>query len=98
MNMKQTLQPLTRKEHLRFACEIYLWRGMLRNLCARYKKSHYAVKQARRALRELEHLSGVLDDLYCAQFPDNPRPADPDFYDSPYISGAILRTCARDEQ
>jgi hypothetical protein len=44
---------------------------------------------ARRALRELEHLSGVLDDLYCAQFPDNPRPADPDFYDSPYISGAI---------
>jgi len=30
-----------------------------------------------------------MDELYCAQFADNSRPADPDFMDSPYISATV---------
>jgi hypothetical protein len=92
--MKQTTQPLTKDEHLLFAKQIYVLRDALTNFARRHKKGHPAVKQAWRVERELGQLQGVMDDLYCTQFRDNPRPADPDFMDSPYISSAICeRAC-----
>ena len=73
--MKQTTQPLTKDEHLLLAKQIYILREVFRDFTARYKKGHPAVKQTWRTLRELEQLQGVMDDLYCVQFPDNPRPS-----------------------
>ena len=89
--MKQTTQPLTKDEHLLFAKQIYILRDTILAFTARYKKTHYARKQALRVERELQLFRGRMDDLYCSQFRDNPRPADPDFMDSPYISATVIR-------
>jgi hypothetical protein len=87
--MKQTTQPLTKDEHVLFAKQLYFFRDTLVDFASRHKKDSRAVWHIRRILRELGQLQGIMDGVDCAQFPDNPRPADPDFMDSPYISSTI---------
>ena len=82
-------EPLTKAEHLRFAKQIYVLRDAIFDFTARYKKTHQARNQALRVERELSLFRSRMDDLYCSQFEDNPRPADPAFMDSPYFSATV---------
>ena len=95
--MKHTDRPLTKEEHLLFAEQLYILRDALMNVALRHKKGHPAAKQAVRTERALNHLRCVMDDYYCAQFPDDPRPADPGFMDSPYYSAKICERVERSQ-
>lgn len=78
-------KPLTAEEHLAFAKQLYALQDTLRDFLIRYQKGHRGAKQALRVGNELDKLRLLMDSAYCAQFPENPRPADPAFMDSPYI-------------
>ena len=81
--------PLTWDEHIVMAKQIYGLADALRAFMERYRKSHPARKRVASAMRCLSDLRCELDSAFCNQFPENPRPAGPDFMDSPYISAAI---------
>ena len=88
---------LTWDEHIVMAKLIYALTDALRAFLERYRKSHCSYNRVASAERCLDELRCELDSAFCSQFPENPRPADPDFIDSPYISAAIDKE-ARAEQ
>ena len=70
---------------------IYFTAFALRVFMSRYRNTDRAYRCMDRAARCLDQLRLELDSVFCGQFSDNPRPADPDYMDSPYISGAIYK-------
>ena len=88
---------LTWVEHIDLAKQIYALGDALHSFTERYRKTHCSYNRVASVARCLDQLRSELDSALKAQFPENPRPADPDFMDSPYYSAAIQNE-ARAEQ